>query len=278
MSLVSYKDVANSNINYAIPQFNVNNQEWLKAILICAQTKNSPVILGFTSSTVSHMCGFKTITAMTINIIDYLGISIPVVLHLDHGSSIECLEAIDSGFTSVMIDASEFQLEENIRLTKIIVDYAHKRGVSVEGQIGNFEVNGKTEKYSVNDCVTLVIKTDIDCLAPSLGNKHGIIDKIDIDFNKMKEIYENTKIPLALHGGSCLSKEQFFKAISNGCKKINVNTENMSIWSMEVRNYLQINKNEYHPRKIINAGIDQMIDSMGKRIDIFGSANKVCME
>ncbi len=255
---------------YAVAQFNINNLEWTKFILEENNRLNVPVILGVSEGAIKYMGGYLTVVALIKNLIQYLGIQIPIVIHLDHGSSFEvCKKAIDAGFTSVMIDASNQELEENINITKSVVDYAHQRNVSVEAEIGHVGVGSTGILYAeVDDCLTFCQATGIDCLAPALGSVHGPYHGTPVlAFDRMKEISMKTNIPLVLHGGSGIYNDQIKKAIACGMCKININTELQQVWAKSVRDGLARNQEVYDPRKIIKFGevsLKQMIDDKVK--------------
>lgn len=261
-----------------IPQFNINNLEWTKIILEKCNELNYPVILGVSESAINYMGGYKTVVNMVNGLIDDLNIKIPVILHLDHGTSIEsCMKAINSGFTSVMIDASKQSLENNIKMTKEVVDYAHQKGVIVEGElgyIGGAEDNIINEiKYTnVDDAVRYVKETKIDLFAPAIGNAHGLYKgKPNLDFGLLENINRTVNIPLVLHGGSGIDDNQIMKLIKGGITKININTELQIAWSKGVKNYINNNEEVYDPRKIILAGKEEMISVIESKIKLFNN-------
>ena len=205
---------------YAIPQFNINNLEWTKYILEECNINKSPVILGVTESTIKYMGGYNVVANIVKSLIEDLNITIPVVLHLDHGTSVEsCIKAINASFTSVMIDASNYELSKNIEITKKVVDYAHKYNVSVEAEIGNIggtedNINCKNNCATKQDSVSFIKNTNVDSLAPAIGNMHGIYKvKPNLNFKTIKEISEETNLPLVLHGSSNLTDEDIKKSI-----------------------------------------------------------------
>ncbi len=263
---------------YAVPHLNINNLEWSKYILEKCEEQKIPIILGVSESAAKYMGGFKTITQMIKGLIEDLKITIPVCLHLDHGSNIEvCKKAIDAGFSSVMIDASKHELSENIRMTKEVVEYAHKKGISVEAEVGHIggsedNITSTIENATLEECKKLYEQTKVDALAPALGSAHGIYkQKPKLDFELMKIINKEIPIPLVLHGGSGIPDDQIKKAISCGIAKINVNTDLQIVWSKAVRKYLNENENIYDPRKIIGSGelsIKQRIDEI---VTLFGT-------
>ena len=261
---------------YAVPQFNINNLEWTRFILEECQSNNSPVILGVSEGAAKYMGGYKTVYDIVVDLIDYLHITIPVALHLDHGSSFEvCKEAIDCGFTSVMIDASTYDLDKNIEITKKVVNYSKDRDVSVEGEIGHVGSNhDQGIMYAeVDDCVKYFRETEIDFLAPALGSVHGLYKgKPKLNFDRMLEISEITNIPLVLHGGTGIYDDQIKKSIQCGISKININTELQIAWSDAVK--ANINFDIYDPRKIIKLGEESLKKCVRNKIILLGSNDK----
>lgn len=246
---------------YAIAHFNINNLEWTKYILEECNDLNTPVILGVSEGATKYMGGYKVVSNMVKGLIDDLKITIPVCLHLDHGSSIDaCYKAIDAGFTSVMIDASKYSLEENIKITKEVVDYAKSHNVTVEAEIGHIggsedDISSTNLNARLEDCIKLVEETGIDSLAPALGSVHGLYKgEPNLDFITMKKISDNLEIPLVLHGGTGIPLELLQKAIACGINKININTELQIAWSNAIKDFIDINKAVYDPRKIISSG------------------------
>ena len=281
--LVNMKEMLNKadSGKYAVPHFNINNLEWTRFILEECQELNSPVILGVSEGAIKYMGGYKTVSNLVKSLISDLNITIPVALHLDHGSSYEsCVKAIDNGFTSVMIDASKYPLEENINITKQVVLYAKDKNVTVEAEVG--EVGGEEDGVAdelayakIEDAVKLVDSTNIDFLAPALGSVHGIYKgKPKLDFERMVKIHELIKLPLVLHGGSGIPDELIKKSISCGITKININTELQIAWSNAVRIFLNENDKVYDPRKIIKGGEIAMKEMIKEKIILFGSNNK----
>ena len=265
---------------YAVPQFNINNLEWTRFILEECQANNSPVILGVSEGATKYMGGFKTISDMVKDLIDYLHISVPVALHLDHGSNFDvCKEAIDSGFTSVMIDASKFDLVKNIEITKEVVTYSKKYNVTVEGEIGQVGSDKNLENDDIlyadpEDCVKFCQATNVDFLAPALGSVHGLYKgEPKLQFEKMNEISKKVDLPLVLHGGSGIYDEQIIRSIQCGISKININTELQIAWSNEVKKKI-FDGNIYDPRKIIKLGERALKDCVKSKIKLLGSLNK----
>lgn len=259
---------------YAIAQFNINNLEWTKFILEECNQLEVPVILGVSESAVKHMGGYNVVVNIVKSLIKDLNIVIPVCLHLDHGKSIdECIKAIDAGFTSVMIDVSKKSLQENITATRNVVEYAHKNKVTVEaeiGYIGESSDESLMTNATLEDCIKIYEGTDIDALAPALGSVHGFYKKEpNLDFEKMSQIKEYLPIPLVLHGGTGIPKEDIKKAINSGISKININTELQNVWSKAVRKYLEENSEVYDPRKIINSGETAIKNKIKEFIELF---------
>ena len=266
---------------YAVGQFNINNVEWTAAILDKVQELNAPVILGVTSSAATYMGGWNTVVGLVRGLMIDHNITIPVALHVDHGGSFEiCKAAIDAGFTSVMIDGSHYPLEENIAIVKQVVDYAHLRGVSVEaelGKVGGQEDNVVAESmYAVpEECLEMVQKTGIDCLAPALGSVHGPYKgEPKLGFVEMNTINNLVGVPLVLHGGSGIPEDQIKRAISLGTAKINVNTESQQAWTKIVRETLAKDSKVYDPRKIIGPGKKGIAEVVQAKCEIFGCINK----
>ena len=283
--LVSMKEMlihANEN-KYAVGQFNINNLEWVVGVLTAAQNTKSPVILGVSGGTIKHMCGFKTITEVVKGAMEYLNITVPVALHLDHGTSFEqCKEALDAGFTSVMFDGSHMSFEDNLRITKMVVNYAKRTGASTEAELGRIAgtEDGVTASAVVyadpDECLQLVKDTGVDCLAPALGSTHGLYKgKAKLGFAEMEEISNLVNVPLVLHGGTGISHKDMVRAITLGTSKINVNTENMYAWVLSVTDLLNDKtKDITDPRKVINHGIVAVIKNIEEKIELFKSNNR----
>lgn len=263
---------------YAVPQFNINNLEWTKNILEECQNQNIAVILGVSEGAAKYMGGYKVVTAMVNALMEELNITIPVCLHLDHGTSFEsCKNAIDAGFSSVMIDASKHELDENIRITKEVVDYAHERNVTVEAEVGHIggtedNITNTSTNATLEDCLTLVNGTNIDSLAPALGSVHGLYKgEPNLDFETMAEINENLTIPLVLHGGTGIPDYDIKKAISCGISKININTELQIAWHEAVKKFVSENPDSYDPRKVIGSGKESMKEAIKAKITMFNN-------
>ncbi|OCA82373.1 fructose-1,6-bisphosphate aldolase, class II [Bacillus sp. FJAT-27225] len=284
MPLVSMTEMLNKAKaeGYAVGQFNLNNLEFTQAILLAAQEENSPVILGVSEGAGRYMGGFKTVVKMVEGLIEDYGVTVPVAIHLDHGSSYEkCKAAIDAGFTSVMIDASHHPFEENIEITSKVVEYAHSKGVSVEAELGT--VGGQEDDViadgviyaDVEECKELVTRTGIDCLAPALGSVHGPYKgEPNLGFKEMEEIGQATGVPLVLHGGTGIPTKDIQKSISLGTAKINVNTENQIASARVVREVLAAKPNEYDPRKYLGPARDAIKETVQGKMREFGSSGR----
>ncbi|UUX33179.1 class II fructose-1,6-bisphosphate aldolase [Fundicoccus culcitae] len=266
---------------YAVGQFNINNLEWTQAVLTAAQENNSPIILGVSEGAGKYMGGPTVVSAMVNALLEAMDITVPVALHLDHGSSFEkCKEAIDAGYTSVMIDGSHDPIDDNITLTKKVVEYAHARGVSVEAEVGT--VGGEEDgviggvKYAdLEECKRMVTEAGVDALAAALGSVHGTYDgEPKLGFDEMKAISEATNAPLVLHGGSGIPEHQVKRAIEYGHAKINVNTELQQQFTKAVRELLDTDKKVYDPRKVLKPGVQAIIDTTKSTMDMFGSTGK----
>lgn len=263
---------------YAVPHFNINNLEWTKYILEECQELDIPVILGVSEGAAKYMGGFDAIVGMVKGLMKNLNITIPVCLHVDHGQSFEtCKKAIDAGFTSVMIDASKLPLEENIKVTKEVVEYAHERGVSVEAEVGHIggtedNITSTETNATLDECKVIYENTGIDALAPALGSVHGFYKgEPNLDFERMATINEALPIPLVLHGGSGIPDEMIKKAIACGTSKINVNTELQASWSKAVREFLNSNEEAYDPRKVIGSGEKALKETVKAKVQLFGT-------
>lgn len=264
--------------HYAVPHFNINNLEWTKFILEECNELNIPVILGVSEGAAKYMGSYLVVADMVKAMIKSLNIKIPVCLHLDHGSSVEsCISAIDAGFSSVMIDGSRLPLEENIKITKEVVTYAHERGISVEAEVGHIgttddNMTKEETNATLEDCQILYKNTNIDALAPALGSVHGFYKKeANLDFDTMENISKNLPIPLVLHGGTGIPDNKIRMAISKGISKININTELQSVWSKSLRKYLLENEDVYDPRKIISSGEAAMKERISEIVTLFGT-------
>ena len=276
--LVNANEILNNakNAHYAIPHFNINNLEWTKYILEVMEEEGKPVILGVSEGAKKYMGGFSVIVGMVKGLIKDLGITIPVVLHLDHGTSFDvCKEAIDAGFTSVMIDASKYSFDENVRITKEVVDYARRFNVSVEAELGHIggsedNITASSLNATLDESQEFVILTGVDFFAPALGSVHGIYKgEPNLDFVTMKEISDNVSVPLVLHGASGIDDEKIRKAIDCGISKINVNTDFQIAWHKGVLEFVTNNPNVFDPRKVISAGEKLMKDVVREKVRLF---------
>lgn len=266
---------------YAVPHFNINNLEWTRFILEECQKEKTPVIIGVSEGAISYMGGAKTVADMVRNLVFDLNIKIPVAIHLDHGSSVEsCKKCIDAGFTSVMIDASKYEIDTNIGMVKEVVEYAHPKGITVEAEVGH--VGGVEDNISASiayateaDAMKLVEMTGIDSLAPAVGSAHGIYKGIPrIDYNLITEISDSTGLPLVLHGGSGIPDDIIKKSIACGITKLNINTDLQIVWTKAVRERLNEDSSIYDPRKLIKSGEVAMKETVREKIALLGSANK----
>lgn len=276
--LVNANEILNNakNAHYAIPHFNINNLEWTKYILEVMEEEGKPVILGVSEGAKKYMGGFSVIVGMVKGLIKDLGITIPVVLHLDHGTCFDvCKEAIDAGFTSVMIDASKYSFDENVRITKEVVDYARRFNVSVEAELGHIggsedNITASSLNATLDESQEFVILTGVDFFAPALGSVHGVYKgEPNLDFVTMKEISDNVSVPLVLHGASGIDDEKIRKAIDCGISKINVNTDFQIAWHKGVLEFVTNNPNVFDPRKVISAGEKLMKDVVREKVRLF---------
>jgi fructose-bisphosphate aldolase, class II len=283
MPLVSMKQMLEDakNNGYAVGQFNINNLEYIQAILQAAEEEKSPVILGVSEGAGKYMGGFKVVVAMVRSLMEEYGTTVPVAIHLDHGSSFEkCAQAIHAGFTSVMIDASHSPIEENIALTKKVVELAHINGVSVEAEVGTVGgeedgVIGGINYADPQECLRLVEEAGVDCLAPALGSVHGPYQgEPNLGFKEMEEILNLTQVPLVLHGGTGIPTKDIQKAVSLGTAKINVNTENQMAQAKAVRQVLNEKTEIYDPRKYLGPGTEAIKQTVIGKMREFGSSNK----
>ncbi|WP_281627219.1 class II fructose-1,6-bisphosphate aldolase [Traorella massiliensis] len=271
--------------HYAVGAFNINNLEWTKAILQAAQETNSPVILGVSEGAGKYMGGYKTVTAMVKELIDYLGITVPVALHLDHGSFDGAKACIEAGFSSVMFDGSKYDFEENVAKSKEIIELAHSKGISVEcevGAIGGEEdgVIGTGEVADPEECAKIAA-LGVDFLAAGIGNIHGKYPAnwAGLNFDVLAQIQAKTNgKPLVLHGGSGIPADQIAKAISLGVSKINVNTECQIAFAEATRKYIEEGKDQvgkgFDPRKLLAPGTEAIKELVKAKIVEFGSNDK----
>lgn len=270
MALVSATEMLNKahEGHYAVGAFNINNLEWTKMILLAAEEAKSPVMLGVSEGAAKYMCGFKTVVAMVKEVHDSLGITVPVALHLDHGSYEGAKACIEAGFTSVMFDGSHYAFEENLAKSKEMIELAHSKGLSIECEVGGIggEEDGVASMGELADpqeCKTIA-ELGVDFLAAGIGNIHGKYpaDWAGLNFERLGEIQDVTNgKPLVLHGGSGIPADQIAKAISLGVSKINVNTELQLVFADATRKYVEAGKDlegkGYDPRKLLKPGAMQ---------------------
>ena len=263
---------------YAIPQFNVNNLEWAKYILKTCNLYRSPVIMGFTESAIEYMGGYHTASVLIYDLVHDLHITVPVSIHLDHGTSVlSCKKAIDASFTSVMIDASLKRIDTNIDMTNEVIEYARKKRVIVESEIGSIGKHdaSDTKNASVTGSIIFVKKTKVDLLAPAVGNVHGIYKEFpNINVKLIKEISENTDLPLVLHGASGINNKTLRECIKNGICKVNINTDLQVAWAKEVRKLLETDSSVYDPRKIISSGEKAVVKVIKEKLETLNSINR----
>ena len=270
---------------YAVGQFNINNLEWTKSILLTAQELNSPVILGVSEGAGKYMTGFKTVAAMVSAMIDELKITVPVALHLDHGTYEGCYKCIKAGFSSIMFDGSHYPIEENIDKTKELVKIAHAMGLSLEAEVGSIGgeedgVIGMGECADPKECKAIA-DLGIDFLAAGIGNIHG---KYPANWQGLNfEVLENVKkevgdMPLVLHGGTGIPADMIKKAISLGVAKINVNTECQLSFAEATRKYIEAGKDlegkGFDPRKLLAPGAEAIKATVKEKMELFGSVGK----
>lgn len=261
--------------NQVVFQFNINNLEWTKCILEECDKLNVPVILGVSESAIKYMGGFNVVASLCFSLITDLNIKTDVCLHLDHGSSLEnCIKAIDAGFNSVMIDKSKLPIDENIKITKEVVAIAKNNDVSVEAEIGSMGKIMDTlvesgTNTNLEDALYFIKETKVDSLAPAVGTVHGIYKgELNIDYSLIKKLATNLDTPLVLHGGSGLSLDILRKCKEAGITKININSDIQDAWSKCVRKYLEDNKDEIDPRKIIGSGFEAIKEVINSKINI----------
>ena len=287
MALVSATEMLNKahEGHYAVGAFNINNLEWTKMILLAAEEAKSPVMLGVSEGAAKYMCGFKTVVAMVKEVHDSLGITVPVALHLDHGSYEGAKACIEAGFTSVMFDGSHYAFEENLAKSKEMIELAHSKGLSIECEVGGIggEEDGVASMGELADpqeCKPIA-ELGVDFLAAGIGNIHGKYpaDWAGLNFERLGEIQDVTNgKPLVLHGGSGIPADQIAKAISLGVSKINVNTELQLVFADATRKYVEAGKDlegkGYDPRKLLKPGCDAIKDKVTSMMKEFGSYGK----
>ncbi|MCR5736546.1 MAG: class II fructose-1,6-bisphosphate aldolase [Eubacterium sp.] len=271
--------------HYAVGQFNINNLEWTKSILLTAQELNSPVILGVSEGAGKYMTGFKTVAAMVKAMDEELGITVPVALHLDHGTYEGCYACIKAGFTSIMFDGSHYPIEENIAKTQELVNVAHALGLSIEAEVGSIGgeedgVIGKGECADPDECKA-VADLGVDMLAAGIGNIHGKYPENweGLSFETLDAIQQKTGLmPLVLHGGTGIPEDMIKKAIDLGVSKINVNTECQLAFQEATRKYVEEGKDlegkGFDPRKLLAPGAEAIKATVKEKMELFGSVNK----
>ena len=270
---------------YAVAQININNLEWTKAVLLTAEELKSPVILGVSEGAGKYMTGYKTVSAMVKAMIEELNITVPVALHLDHGSYEGAKKCIEAGFSSVMFDGSHYAIDENVQKTKEIVELAHSLGISVEAEVGSIggEEDGVVGKGEVADAAECKMIADlgIDFLAAGIGNIHGKYPANwqGLDFEALEKIKDATEgMPLVLHGGTGIPADMIKQAISLGVAKINVNTECQLSFAAATREYIEAGKDQqgkgYDPRKLLAPGFEAIKATVKEKMELFGSVNK----
>ena len=289
--LVSAKEMLNKarEGKYAVGQFNINNLEWTKAILLTAQENNSPVILGVSEGAGKYMGGYKTIVGMVNGMLEELNITVPVALHLDHGSYEGALKVIEAGFSSVMFDGSHYPIDENIKKTTELVNVAHNLGLSIEAEVGS--IGGEEDGViGMGECALPISDPDecksiadlgVDMLAAGIGNIHGKYPANwpGLSFETLAAVKEKIgDMPLVLHGGTGIPADMIQKAISLGVSKINVNTECQLSFADATRKYVEAGKDlegkGFDPRKLLAPGCEAIKETVREKINLFGSAGK----
>lgn len=271
--------------HYAVGQFNINNLEWTKAILLTAQECNSPVILGVSEGAGKYMTGYKTVSAMVSAMIEELGITVPVATHLDHGSFEGCMKCIEAGFTSIMFDGSHYPIDENVAKTKELVAICAEKGMSLEAEVGSIGgeedgVIGKGECADPNEC-KMIADLGVDMLAAGIGNIHGKYPEnwAGLSFETLAAVQELTgDMPLVLHGGTGIPDDMIKKAIDLGVAKINVNTDCQLSFADATRKYIEAGKDlegkGFDPRKLLKPGTEAIMATVKEKMELFGSVGK----
>lgn len=285
--LVTAKDMltkARAN-GYAVGQFNINNLEWTKSILLTAQEMNSPVILGVSEGAGKYMGGFKVVSAMVKALIEEQNITVPVALHLDHGTYEGCYKCIEAGFSSIMFDGSHYPIDENIAKTKELVAVTNEKGMSLEAEVGSIGgeedgVVGMGECADPNECKAIA-DLGVTMLAAGIGNIHGKYPANwkGLSFETLEAVKEKVgDMPLVLHGGTGIPEDMIKKAISLGVAKINVNTECQLSFAAATRKYIEAGKDlegkGFDPRKLLAPGAEAIKVTVREKITLFGSADK----
>ncbi len=270
---------------YAVGQFNINNLEWTKSILLTAQECNSPVILGVSEGAGKYMCGYKTVVGMVNGMLEELNITVPVALHLDHGSYEGAKACIEAGFSSIMFDGSHYPIEENVAKTKELVAICKEKGMSIEAEVGSIGgeedgVIGAGECADPKEC-KMIADLGVTMLAAGIGNIHGKYPEnwAGLSFETLDAVQQLTgEMPLVLHGGTGIPEDMIKKAISLGVSKINVNTECQLSFAAATRKYIEAGKDlegkGFDPRKLLAPGAEAIKATVKEKMDLFGSVGK----
>lgn len=271
--------------HYAVGQFNINNLEWTKSILLTAQELQSPVILGVSEGAGKYMTGYKTVVGMVNGMLEELKITVPVALHLDHGSYEGCLKCVEAGFSSIMFDGSHYPIEENVEKTKALVKICKENNMSLEAEVGSIGgeedgVVGTGECADPDEC-KLIADLGVDMLAAGIGNIHGVYPDNwqGLSFETLEAVKGKTgNIPLVLHGGTGIPEDMIKKAIGLGVAKINVNTECQLTFAAATRKYIEEGKDKqgkgFDPRKLLAPGADAIKATVKEKMELFGSVGK----
>ena len=285
--LVSAKEMLEKAVegHYAVGQFNINNLEWTKAVLNTAEEMKSPVILGVSEGAGKYMTGFKTVAAMVEAMMGELGTTVPVALHLDHGTYEGSYKCIEAGFSSIMFDGSKYPIEENVAKTKELIEVCNKKGISLEAEVGSIGGEedggiGQGECADPNECKQIA-DLGVTMLAAGIGNIHGKYPAnwAGLSFETLDAIQKLTgKLPLVLHGGTGIPDDMIKKAIDLGVAKINVNTECQLSFADATRKYIEAGKDQegkgYDPRKLLKPGYEAIIETVKEKMELFGSVGK----
>ena len=271
--------------HYAVGQFNINNLEWTKAILLTAEELNSPVILGVSEGAGKYMCGYKTVVGMVNGMLEELNITVPVALHLDHGSYEGAKACIEAGFSSVMFDGSHYDIDENVAKTTELVNICNEKGLSIEAEVGSIGgeedgVIGAGECADPEECKRIA-DLGVTMLAAGIGNIHGkyLANWAGLSFETLDAVQQKTgEMPLVLHGGSGIPDEMVKKAITLGVSKVNVNTECQLAFAEATRKYIEAGKDQegkgFDPRKLLAPGFEAIKATVKEKMELFGSVNK----
>ncbi len=282
--LVSAEEMLTKAGKYAVGQFNINNLEWTKAILLTAQELNSPVILGVSEGAGKYMCGYKTVVGMVNGMLEELNITVPVALHLDHGSYEGAKACIEAGFSSIMFDGSHYPIEENVQKTKELVAVCREKGMSIEAEVGSIGeedgVVGAGECADPDEC-KMIADLGVTMLAAGIGNIHGKYPDnwAGLSFETLDAVQQKTgSMPLVLHGGTGIPADMIQKAISLGVAKINVNTECQLSFAAATRKYIEAGKDQegkgFDPRKLLAPGTEAIKATVKEKMELFGSVGK----